>query len=145
MSIIEITEFDKNALIELAKLMLQLDVSSVQLTEERLRAVIESENSHLFVAVTGDDKIVGTLTLVSFHIPTGAKYRIEDVVVDETQREKGIGSKLMDHAINFAVKAGAESVDLTSRPARHAANQLYLKFGFVKRETNVYRLTLKKT
>jgi len=50
----------------------------------------------------------------------------------------------MDYAIDFAMKAGAESIDLTSRPERHAANQLYLKLGFVKRETNVYRLALKK-
>jgi ribosomal protein S18 acetylase RimI-like enzyme len=31
------------------------------------------------------------------------------------------------------------SVDLTSRPSRDAANQLYQRLGFVRRETNVYR------
>ena len=143
-TIIEITEFSENLLIELAKLMLQLDASSGQLTEDRLKAIIESKNSHLFIDVNDDDKIVGTLTVVSFHIPTGTKYRIEDVVVDETQRGKGIGNKLMDHAINFAMKASAESIDLTSRPARYAATQLYLKLGFVKRETNIYKLVFKK-
>ena len=88
MTIIEIIELDKIELIELAKLMLQLDSSSGELTEERLKSVIESKNSHLFIAVTDDDKIAGTLTLVAFHIPTGAKYRIEDVVVDETQGKR---------------------------------------------------------
>jgi ribosomal protein S18 acetylase RimI-like enzyme len=32
-------------------------------------------------------------------------------------------------------------VDLTSRPERTAANRLYSRAGFVKRETNVYRYT----
>ena len=142
MTITELTEFDKNVFIELTKLALQLDASSVQLTENRLKAVIESGNSHLFVALNDNGKVAGMLTVVSFHIPTGVKYRIEDVVVDETQRKQGIGNKLMNHAISFAAKSGAESIDLTSKPARHAANQLYLKLGFVKRETNVYRLVI---
>jgi ribosomal protein S18 acetylase RimI-like enzyme len=34
------------------------------------------------------------------------------------------------------------TVDLTSRPAREAANSLYRKIGFVQRDTNVYRFTL---
>ena len=142
MIIIEITKFEKNVFLGLTNLLPQLDASSGKFTEKRLKAVIESENSHLFIAVDDDDKITGMLTVVSFHIPTGTKYRIEDVVVDKAQRGKGIGNKLMEHAISFAAKAGAKSIDLTSRPARHAANQLYLKLGFVKRETNVYRLDL---
>ena len=35
--------------------------------------------------------------------------------------------------------AGAKTVDLTSRPAREAANRLYRRVGFQLRETNVYR------
>jgi hypothetical protein len=33
-------------------------------------------------------------------------------------------------------------VDLTSRPSRQAANRLYLRLGFARRETNVYRRDL---
>jgi hypothetical protein len=32
---------------------------------------------------------------------------------------------------------------LTSRPDREAANRLYVRLGFVRRETNVYRRTLR--
>ena len=38
-----------------------------------------------------------------------------------------------------AEEAGARTVDLTSRPDREAANRLYVRLGFEKRETNVYR------
>jgi ribosomal protein S18 acetylase RimI-like enzyme len=64
------------------------------------------------------------------------------VVVDVSQRGKGVGRELMRFAIDFARLSGAKSIDLTSRPFRIAANQLYLKMGFEKRETNVYRYTI---
>jgi ribosomal protein S18 acetylase RimI-like enzyme len=35
--------------------------------------------------------------------------------------------------------AGARSVDLTSRPSRQAANHVYQKLGFKRRDTNIYR------
>jgi ribosomal protein S18 acetylase RimI-like enzyme len=38
-----------------------------------------------------------------------------------------------------AAGAGARTVDLTSRPGREAANRLYARLGFKRRETNVYR------
>ncbi|MFM8266127.1 MAG: GNAT family N-acetyltransferase, partial [Acidimicrobiia bacterium] len=34
---------------------------------------------------------------------------------------------------------GATTVELTSRPSREAANRLYQRIGFVRRDTNVYR------
>ena len=41
-----------------------------------------------------------------------------------------------------AAAAGSRTVDLTSRPARRAANRLYVRLGFDQRQTNVYRKTL---
>jgi ribosomal protein S18 acetylase RimI-like enzyme len=83
--------------------------------------------------------ILGMLSLVVFAIPTGIKAWIEDVVVEEDARGKGVGKKLMMHAMAETEKAGAKSIDLTSRPSREAANQLYQSIGFEVRETNVYR------
>jgi ribosomal protein S18 acetylase RimI-like enzyme len=79
------------------------------------------------------------LSLVVFSIPTGTKAWIEDVVVDERARGKGVGKELMNHALNVAKELGAKSADLTSRPSREAANKLYQAIGFEGRETNVYR------
>jgi ribosomal protein S18 acetylase RimI-like enzyme len=69
---------------------------------------------------------------------------IEDFVVDKLHRRKGIGEILLDHAIQLAKDAGAKTVDLTSRPSREGAIQLYTKIGFKPRETNVFRITLQE-
>jgi ribosomal protein S18 acetylase RimI-like enzyme len=89
-----------------------------------------------------DDTIVGTLTLVAFRIPTGVGAWIEDVVVDERARGRGVGEALMAAAIRLAEESGARHVNLTSRPEREAANRLYRRLGFEERETNVYRFRL---
>ena len=82
------------------------------------------------------------MTLVLFRIPTGLRAWIEDVVVDEAARGRGVGETLNRAAIEWARGAGATTVDLTSRPSREAANRLYRRLGFQERATNVYRLDL---
>jgi ribosomal protein S18 acetylase RimI-like enzyme len=83
------------------------------------------------------------LTIGTCLTPSGAKVWIEDVVVDEAQRGKGIGKEMMLFAINYSKALGAESVSLTSRPSRIAANELYQKIGFKQYETNVYKYLLR--
>ena len=82
------------------------------------------------------------MTLAMFRIPTGLRAWIEDVVVDESARGKGVGQQLNERALQIARAAGAKTVDLTSRPSREAANRLYKRIGFVARETNVYRYAM---
>jgi ribosomal protein S18 acetylase RimI-like enzyme len=79
------------------------------------------------------------MTLVVFPIPTGLRAWIEDVVVDEQVRGQGVGEALNRRAMEIALKAGAKTIDLTSRPSREAANRLYQRLGFTARETNIYR------
>jgi ribosomal protein S18 acetylase RimI-like enzyme len=67
---------------------------------------------------------------------------IEDVVVDGAGRGQGVGEMLTRAALELAAKLGARTVDLTSRPTREAANRLYERMGFQRRETNVWRYTL---
>ena len=86
--------------------------------------------------------IVGAMTLVLFPLASGVRAWIEDVVVDESARGRGIGAALNRRAIEIAREAGARTVDLTSRPDREAANRLYARLGFEQRSTNVYRLSL---
>lgn len=65
--------------------------------------------------------------------------RVEDVVVDASVRNQGVGSALTQHALNVARTLEVCTVDLTSRPSRDAANATYEKLGFRRRDTNVYR------
>jgi ribosomal protein S18 acetylase RimI-like enzyme len=69
---------------------------------------------------------------------------IEDVVVDTAARGQGAGEALTRTAVEYARGQGSKTVDLSSRPSREAANRLYMRCGFVKRETNMYRFDLKE-
>lgn len=103
-----------------------------------LLAIAAAPGTSLLVARL-DRRMVGALTLVVFRIPTGLRALVEDVVVDEQVRGRGIGAALVAEALRLAGDAGARSVELTSRPAREAANRLYARSGFIRRETNVWR------
>lgn len=121
----------------------QLSSSNPPPTPDELKQMAADPNIVLYIARdTATGAIVGTLTLAFFRIPTGLQARIEDVVVDEVARGRGVGEILTNAAIDRAREAGAKSIGLTSRPSREAANRLYLRMGFEVRETNVYRLKL---
>lgn len=116
----------------------QLSRSNPAPTEAELNEMVSSPASDVLIARV-DGNIVGSLTLVTFRIPTGIRAWIEDVVVDESARGHGVGEALNQAAIAEAQRRGAVTVDLTSRPSREAANRLYQRIGFVQRDTNVYR------
>ena len=139
--IFEITETDDETLDAVNRLLPQLSKSSKLINRSTLQKLSNSECTRLYVAKE-DDTIFGMLSLVVFSIPTGTKAWIEDVVVDERARGKGVGRELMNHALNVAKELGAKSADLTSRPSREAANKLYQAIGFEGRETNVYRFSI---
>jgi ribosomal protein S18 acetylase RimI-like enzyme len=122
------------------RLLPQLSQSARALDAEALRLLVGWPGNHLLVARI-DGEIVGTLTLVTFPIPTGLRAWIEDVVVEEAGRGRGVGASLTREAIRLALAAGARTVDLTSRPSRAAANRLYERVGFQVRDSKVYRLT----
>lgn len=124
----------------LADLMAQLSASAPPLSHEMLRDVVSCTTNTVLVARV-DGCISGTLTLVLFPIPTGLRGWIEDVVVDTAARGAGVGAALVSSAMELATAAGARSVDLTSRPSRAAANRLYERLGFERRESVVYRWT----
>ena len=121
-----------------AMLIPQLSKSSPPPTVGELQEMVDSPASDVLVARL-DGRVVGTLTLVTFRIPTGMRAWIEDVVVDGSARGHGVGELLNTFALDLAKQKGCRTVDLTSRPSREAANRLYRRLGFEPRETNVYR------
>ncbi len=138
----ECTEVDEDVVAAFARLIPQLSSSSAPPSAGELTDIARSEASHLLLARDENGRIVGSMTLVVFRIPTGVRAWIEDVVVDGDARGHGVGEKLNLRALDIARSLGAKTVDLTSRPSREAANRLYQRIGFVARETNVYRRSL---
>ncbi len=129
----------------LRRLVPQLGAHKVPPSQEELAALIYSESSKLLVARDPDESgpIAGILCLTVYRVPTGLRSIVEDVIVDENLRRRGIGEALMHRAIELARQAGAEGVSLTSNPRREAANLLYQSMGFELRKTNPYFYRLK--
>jgi ribosomal protein S18 acetylase RimI-like enzyme len=125
------------------RLVPQLSPSAAVPTPDLIREIVEAQASTVLVArdLRDQGRIVGMLTLIVFRIPTGVRAWIEDVVVDETARGRGVGEALSQEAVRRALDLGARTVELTSRPSREAANRLYRRLGFVRRDSNVYRYT----
>ncbi|MFA5651477.1 MAG: GNAT family N-acetyltransferase [Proteiniphilum sp.] len=144
MHIERLTRVDDSTVHAFKKLMPQLTGKEEHPSLEELEKVIQSKDTFLFFA-TDEGSVMGTLTLVFYRIPSGLKAWIEDVIVDEEARGKGVATALIWHALHIARDEGALKVDLTSLPRRVAANRLYLKMGFEKRESNMYRYYLTDT
>jgi ribosomal protein S18 acetylase RimI-like enzyme len=135
---------DAELLEAVKRLYPQLNPASKGPNEEQLREIISSPATTLLLArdVAGGGRIIGSLILITFRVGRGLKGLIEDVVVDSESRGKGVGEALSREALRIAAQRGAAMVDLTSLPVREAANRLYQRIGFKKRDTNVYRFEL---
>jgi ribosomal protein S18 acetylase RimI-like enzyme len=140
--VFEITEELHEAL---QRLVPQLGAHKIPPTWEELNLLIKSEASTLLIAREPDEHgpIAGILCLSMYRVPTGLRSIIEDVIVDQSMRRRGMGEALVERAIELAREAGADGVSLTSNPKREAANQLYQSMGFELRQTNPYFYRLK--
>ena len=137
----QLTVASQEVLNKINSLLNVLAADARVLTFDELVEILNSDNTAVFIAEE-DGEIVGMMTFVTYRIPSGLKALIEDVAVDTSKQGKGIGKALIERAIEYAKQLNISKMDLTTAPFRVAANALYQKLGFVKRETNVYRLML---
>ncbi len=119
----------------------QLSSSAPAPSRAQIQEMVDSPAVILLMA-RDEGKLVGSLSLIVFRIPTGVRAWIEDVVVDQGTRGKGVGEALTRAALDRARELGVKTVDLTTRPSREAANRLYQRVGFQPRQTNIYRYTI---
>ncbi|MDJ0379177.1 GNAT family N-acetyltransferase [Cryobacterium sp. PH31-L1] len=122
---------------EIRRLLPQLSQTAM-FDREILNRMLENESVDLFLAQLAG-RVVGMATLVTFPIPTGVRGHIDDVVVDELTRGRGIARELLTAMIARAQTLGLRSLDLTSRPSRESAIRLYEASGFVRRDSILFR------
>ncbi len=139
MRIIRLETCSNEFLDALERLMPQLTSNRLIPSQKDIEDIISAQATNIWVAYNETDSIVGMLTLAIYQSPTGIHGWIEDVVVDEKHRGKGIGKELTLKALEFAQQQGTKAVSLTSRPYRDSANKLYRRLGFKVVETNLYR------
>lgn len=141
MVIVEASEVTDELVDAFRKLIPQLGPNQEPPERNELEEIVSSPNVILFLAREdeGQGPIIGSAALAFYRTPAVKHFRIEDVVVDGSARGRGVGEALVRAALDRARSLGATRVDLTSAPAREAANRLYRRMGFEQRQTNVYR------
>ena len=136
----ELSLFTSQDLADLDVLMHELSATSF-CNEELLNNTLNDANVHVYV-IRDEGHIVATGTLCIKHTLEFTIADIESVVVSSKCRGRGYGKELMTAMIEAAKSFGAHHIQLTSNPARVAANQLYQELGFERYETNCYKMML---
>ena len=137
----ELSSYTSQDLADLDALMHELSATSF-CNEELLNNALNDANVHVYV-IRDERHIVSTGTLCIKHTLEFTIADIESVVVSTKCRGRGYGKELMTAMVEAAKKMNVHHIQLTSNPARVAANRLYQVFGFERYETNCYRLLLK--
>ena len=146
MRIEAVTELTAEIQEALGRLLPQLNPKLVVPDAKRLRRLLEDPDVVLLIARDGE-RIVGTTTVIVYTTPFWVKARLDEVVVDDSVRGKGVGEELVRAALDVGRERGAQVAELQSGrgPAREAAHRLYERIGFQIRDTDVFRISLSPT
>ena len=134
----ELSSYTPQDLADFDVLMHELSATSY-CNEELLNNALNDANVHVYV-IRNEGRIVATGTLCIKHMLEFTIADIESVVVSSKCRGRGYGKELMKAMIEAAKKTNVHHIQLTSNPARVAANQLYQELGFERYETNCYKM-----
>lgn len=115
-------------LLELYKELVPFE-SSADTATDNYRAIIGNEDYCLVVAKE-DTEILGSALGVCCHSLTTPFLVIEDVIVKETERGKGIGRKIMAVLENFAKQKHCTYAILVSSDFRKPAHAFYESIGY---------------
>ena len=98
---------------------------------------LERKESVVFVAETGDGKIVGFCQLYPTFcsVRTAHTYVLYDLFVHPEARGTGAGRALMQAAEEHAAKTGAARMELSTAKTNTVAQGLYESQGWVRDET----------
>ena len=95
-------------------------------------AIDADANNHILVAVLGE-RVVGTLQLTftpSLSYQGGWRATVESVRADASMRSQGIGTALMQRAIEMARAKGCVLMQLSTHKTRVNAHRFYERLGF---------------
>ncbi|MEO0573236.1 MAG: GNAT family N-acetyltransferase [Bacteroidota bacterium] len=109
----------------------QLEAREVATTNETILYVCQHQN-----------EIIGMALMATYKVISGHKGMIEDVVVNEQYRGKGIGRKLIQGLLEEGHKLNLSEILLFSGHHRKAAISLYTSLGFILKESGLYQLSL---
>ena len=110
-------------------------------TEGFVSLTTEASGCELFCAFEGND-IIGMASLIMYNVLSGNKAWIEDVVVDQNFRRKGVATALTHALIDRAKERGADYLLLYTGTHRKEAHGLYESCGFALKNSHLYHMAL---
>jgi ribosomal protein S18 acetylase RimI-like enzyme len=111
-----------------------------------LAAVLDSPLGHIAVATASDGSVVGMCSgqLVYSTAEGAASVWIEDVVVAEAWRGRGIGRALLGSVLDWAAARGATRAQLLADLDNQPALDFYRKLGWAETRLGARRLHLQQ-
>lgn len=157
--IITVTEYNKTVADRIRQLLIQLSRSGKdkgEIPQEWFEQLISSPWHDLLLAVESaeDDnvkqdplvlpeQILGMASVsVIFGAGIGKNAYLEDFVVDQSARGKGIGNLLFNAYEDWAREKGCKNLEFTCGQGREAAQQFYRDHGAATYDTNFFRKKL---
>lgn len=104
--------------------------------------VMAQGNEFIFAGCWENEKLVGMATLATYKVISGYKGMVEDVVLLEEHRGKGLGRKLMEMLIQEGQNLQLSEILLFSGHHRKPAIALYTSLGFNLKNSGMYTLKL---
>jgi GNAT superfamily N-acetyltransferase len=139
---VDIREARKEDLARLVELMenltittstVEADGASSLADYEKVFELIERDPNHHLIVAEVDGRIVGSadLMIVPNLSHRGTPWAVmENVIVDESMRRKGIASAIVEYLVNLARESGCYKIGLSSSKKRPAAHRMYESLGF---------------
>lgn len=104
--------------------------------------VLSQGNDFICVCCWENNKLVGMASLATYKVISGYKGMVEDVVVSNALRGKGLGRKLMERLIQAGQNLKLSEILLFSGHHRIPAIALYTSLGFNLKNSGLYTLKL---
>lgn len=157
--IIAVTEYNKTVADRIRQLLIQLSRSGKdkgEIPQEWFEQLISSPWHDLLLAVESaedsnvkqdphvlPEQILGMASVsVIFGAGIGKNAYLEDFVVDQSARGKGIGNLLFNAYEDWAREKGCKNLEFTCGQGREAAQQFYRDHGAATYDTNFFRKKL---
>lgn len=129
-----ITEEDSEIV---AKLLGQLGYESTpEHALERIKKINKTQNGTTFASINNEDKIIGFLqVVVNERLTAETCGEIVNLVVDEKERDRGIGKGLIEQAVNWLKDRGCSKLRIRCNTIRNDTHTFYEHLGFTEKKT----------
>ena len=113
-----------------------------EITQKNLSEIFNPKNEIVFAYCMNDEELVGMALMSTYTVISGYKGWVEDVVVHNNYRGKGLGRKLMNKLLEEGKNKGLSEILLFSNKKREAAISLYKSLNFQQKHSGLYILKM---